>query len=137
MSDPVSSDGPGDSGQRLDKWLWFARLTKSRTVAAAEVAGGKIKVNRVTVTKASHTIKPGDVITSRIAKNIRVLRVVAPGTRRGPAPEARLLYEDLSPPVPPRGEVAPSSSAWAERAPGAGRPTKRERRKIDAFNDEG
>jgi ribosome-associated heat shock protein Hsp15 len=135
MSDPVSSDGPGDSGQRLDKWLWFARLTKSRTVAAAEVAGGKIKVNRVTVTKASHTIKPGDVITSRISKNIRVLRVVAPGTRRGPAPEARLLYEDLSPPPPARGEAAPSR-AWAERAAGSGRPTKRERRKIDAFNDD-
>jgi ribosome-associated heat shock protein Hsp15 len=115
--------------------LWFARLTKSRTVAAAEVAAGKIKVNRVTVTKTSHAIKPGDVITSRISKNIRVLRVVASGTRRGPAPEARLLYEDLSPPPPPRGEAAPPST-WAERAPGSGRPTKRERRKIDAFNGE-
>jgi len=135
MSEPVSSDGPGESGQRLDKWLWFARLTKSRTVAAAEVTGGKIKVNRVTVTKAAHTIKPGDVITSRISKNIRVLRVVAPGTRRGPAPEARLLYEDLSPPPPARNETAPPR-AWAERAPGSGRPTKRERRKIDAFNDD-
>lgn len=135
MTEPMSSGGPGESGQRLDKWLWFARLTKSRTTAAAEVTGGKIKVNRVTVTKASHTIKPGDVITSRISKNIRVLRVVAPGTRRGPAPEARLLYEDLSPPPPPRSEAAPTS-AWAERASGSGRPTKRERRKIDAFNGE-
>jgi ribosome-associated heat shock protein Hsp15 len=135
MTGPEPSAGLADSGQRLDKWLWFARLTKSRTVAAAEVAAGKIKVNRVTVTKTSHAIKPGDVITSRISKNIRVLRVVASGTRRGPAPEARLLYEDLSPPPPPRGEAAPPST-WAERAPGSGRPTKRERRKIDAFNGE-
>ncbi|WP_439544505.1 RNA-binding S4 domain-containing protein [Hyphomicrobium sp.] len=136
MTETVSSGGLSESGQRLDKWLWFARVTKSRTVASAAVIGGKIKVNRETVTKASHPIKPGDVITSRISKNIRVLRVVAPGTRRGPAPEARLLYEDMSPPVLPRSEAAPSS-AWAERAPGSGRPTKRERRKIDAFNDEG
>jgi ribosome-associated heat shock protein Hsp15 len=136
MTEPVSSGGPGESGQRLDKWLWFARLTKSRTVAAAEVTGGKIKVNRVTVTKPSHAIKSGDVITSRISKNIRVLRVVAPGTRRGPAPEARLLYEDLSPPPPERSEAA-RPRAWAERTPGSGRPTKRERRKIDAFNGEG
>jgi ribosome-associated heat shock protein Hsp15 len=136
MTEPASTADLSKSGQRLDKWLWFARLTKSRTVASAAVVSGKIKVNRETVTKASHVIKAGDVITSRIAKNIRVLRVVAPGTRRGPAPEARLLYEDLSPPVPPRGEVPPPR-AWAERAPGSGRPTKRERRKIDAFNDEG
>lgn len=121
--------------QRLDKWLWFARVTKSRTLAATAVGEGKIKVNRATVTKASHGIRVGDVVTSRISRSIRVLRVAALGERRGPAPEAQRLYEDLSPPVPRRGEGA-AAPAWAERAPGAGRPTKRERRKTDAFTGE-
>ena len=121
--------------QRLDKWLWFARVTKSRTLAAAAVGEGKIKVNRATVTKASHGVRIGDVVTSRISRSIRVLRIAALGVRRGPAPEAQRLYEDLSPPVP-RRDAATASAAWAERAPGAGRPTKRERRKTDAFTGE-
>lgn len=121
--------------QRLDKWLWFARVTKSRTLAATAVGEGKIKVNRETVTKASHGVRVGDVVTSRISRSIRVLRIAALGVRRGPAPEAQRLYEDLSPPVP-RRDAATASPAWAERAPGAGRPTKRERRKTDAFTSE-
>lgn len=121
--------------QRLDKWLWFARVTKSRTLAAAAVGEGKIKVNRATVTKASHGVRIGDVVTSRISRSIRVLRIAALGVRRGPAPEAQRLYEDLSPPVPRRGETT-TPPAWAERARGAGRPTKRERRKTDAFTGE-
>ncbi len=121
--------------QRLDKWLWFARVTKSRTLAATAVGEGKIKVNRETVTKASHGVRVGDVVTSRISRSIRVLRIAALGVRRGPAPEAQRLYEDLSPPVP-RRDAATASAAWAERAPGAGRPTKRERRKTDAFTSE-
>jgi ribosome-associated heat shock protein Hsp15 len=125
--------GPGGV-QRLDKWLWFARVTKSRTMAATAVVEGKIKINRTTVTKASQAVHVGDVITSRISRSVRVLRILALGVRRGPAPEARSLYEDLSPPVPRREDAV--RAAWAERAPGAGRPTKRERRKIDAFNED-
>lgn len=130
--------GPDDAGpgaQRLDKWLWFARLAKSRTLASGAVAEGKVKVNRVTVTKPSHALKLGDVVTTRLTRDIRVLKVAGLGTRRGPAAEARLLYEDLTPPRPPRPEHV--AAAWAEREAGSGRPTKRDRRRTDAFKADG
>ncbi|HEX2840736.1 RNA-binding S4 domain-containing protein [Hyphomicrobium sp.] len=126
--EPAGQPSP-ETSQRLDKWLWFARVAKSRTLAATAVTEGKIKVNRVKAEKASQTVKVGDVITSRLYKNVRVLRVAALGERRGPAAEARQLYEDLTPPQNP--EQSPPSLAWAERTAGAGRPTKRDRRLID------
>jgi len=120
---------------RLDKWLWFARVVKSRTLAASLVESGKIRVNKVKAVKASQTVKPGDVITSTVKKTVRVLRVRDLGTRRGPAAEAALLYEDLSPPPQPPPAVAGDArsvvAAPAHREPGAGRPTKRDRRDID------
>jgi ribosome-associated heat shock protein Hsp15 len=131
MSKPGVAAPASETSQRLDKWLWYARIAKSRTLAATAVTDGKFKVNRVTADKASQTVKVGDVITSRLRRDIRVLRVAALGARRGPAEEAQKLYEDLTPPPPPKAEVA--ASAWGERAPGQGRPTKRERRQIDEF----
>jgi len=68
-----------------------------------------------------------------LERRILVLKVAALGTRRGPFEEAKLLYEDLSPPPPPKAEAPPP--APAAREPGSGRPTKRDRRKIDAFRD--
>jgi ribosome-associated heat shock protein Hsp15 len=82
--------------QRLDKWLWFARLAKSRTLAARLVEEGQVRVNRVKVEKPAVTIKPGDVLTLSLEAQIRVLRVLNPGTRRGPAAEASTLYEDVT-----------------------------------------
>ncbi len=129
----MTKDAAGEPGQetsqRLDKWLWFARVAKSRTLAATAVTEGKIKVNRVKAEKASQTVKVGDVITSRLHKTVRVLRVAALGERRGPAVEARRLYEDLTPPQEPAQN--PSPPAWAERTAGGGRPTKRDRRLTD------
>ena len=131
MTAPEPEDAPG--GQRLDKWLWFARVTKSRTLAAACIAAGKIKVNREKADKPAQIVKIGDVITSRVQKTVRTLRITALGTRRGPPTEARTLYEDLTPPSPPAGTSPERQPAaiWGTRAPGAGRPTKRERREID------
>ena len=82
--------------QRLDKWLWFARLAKSRTLAARLVEDGHVRVNRVKAEKPAVTVKPGDVLTLSLGLQIRVLRITAPGTRRGPAAEARGLYEDVT-----------------------------------------
>ena len=133
MTKPAAPRVPApEAPQRLDKWLWFARVAKSRTLAATAVTDGKIKVNRVKAEKASQTLKVGDVITSRINKTIRVLRVAGLGTRRGPAAEAMLLYDDLTPP-PVRTEQKDEPRAWGEREAGAGRPTKRERRLIAEF----
>lgn len=116
--------------QRLDKWLWFARLAKTRTLAAGLVTDGKIWINREKVSKPSETVKPGDVITSSAHHQIRIVRVVAPGERRGPAPEAATLYEDLTPPPPPRDDSR-AQLATGSREAGAGRPTKRDRRLIE------
>ena len=79
--------------QRLDKWLWFSRIQKSRTLAAQLVTDGKVRVNRARVTKPSHALRRGDVLTIALRGNVKILRVLATGHRRGPPPEARLLYE--------------------------------------------
>ena len=112
--------------QRLDKWLWFARFAKSRTLATRLCAEGRVRVNRVVAGKASAAVRPGDVLTFPQGPHIRVVRIVKPGLRRGPAEEARTLYKDLAPPAP---KAAEPQSAGRER--GAGRPTKRDRRAID------
>jgi ribosome-associated heat shock protein Hsp15 len=123
---------PG-SPQRLDKWLWFARVLKSRTLAAKLVADGGVRLNRERVEKPSAMVRPGDVLTIAVHDQVRILKVVAAGERRGPAPEAALLFEDLSPPREPRSERL---AGPADRAPGAGRPTKRERRLTDRLRDD-
>jgi ribosome-associated heat shock protein Hsp15 len=112
--------------QRLDKWLWFARFARSRTLAARLCAEGRVRVNREIAGKPSAPVRPGDVLTFPQGPHIRVVRILGPGARRGPAEEARTLYEDLAPPAP----RAPEPQA-AERERGAGRPTKRDRRAID------
>lgn len=117
------------SRQRLDKWLWFARVLKSRTLAAKLVAEGHVRINGVRVDAPAKTVSPGDVLTISLERAVKVLRVVAGGSRRGPFEEARLLYEDLSPPPPPRVPGA----LFPRRAPGTGRPTKRERRSLAAW----
>ena len=116
--------------QRLDKWLWFVRVIKTRTQAAALVTEGKVRVNKVRVEKPSQSLRPGDVVTVTVRGHIRVLKMVAPGVRRGPPVEARTLYEDLTPPEPPRSAGIASQG---ERAAGDGRPTKKERRQLDRF----
>jgi ribosome-associated heat shock protein Hsp15 len=124
-----------DTIQRVDQWLWFARVAKSRTLAQALVARGKVRINRNRLEKPSATVKPGDVLTLTLGPTVRIFEVLAIGTRRGPASEAQLLYRDLAPP-PCRatsGERKPIEvlAAQAVRLEGAGRPTKRERRQTD------
>lgn len=114
---------------RLDRWLWFARFFKSRSLATKLVQGRRVRVNRIVVAKPSIAVKPGDVLTFPQGDDIRVIKVVAAGIRRGPAPEAQTLYEDLDPPKPPDA-AAPAQRAAGHRAPGAGRPTKSDRRAI-------
>ena len=119
--------------QRIDKWLWFARFFKTRTLASEVVSAGHLRVNRQHVRKASHGIVPGDVLTFPQGDAVRVIEIVALGERRGPAPEAQGLYKDLSPPQPKRREDMPAPVA--RRDDGAGRPTKKERRETDRLRD--
>lgn len=119
--------------QRIDKWLFFARVVKSRSLAAKLVQSGGVRINSVKVDQPSAAVKPGDGITVTLERRVLVYRVVSGGTRRGPAEEARTLYEDLTPPPAPREERVVA----AEREPGSGRPTKRDRRLTDRLRDDG
>ena len=112
--------------QRLDKWLWFVRVVKSRTLAAKLVTEGHVRINGKRQDSASKTVTPGDVLTIALERDVRVLKVIAPGERRGPYEEARLLYEDLT---PPKADITPGV-ALAD-PPGAGRPTKKDRRDME------
>ena len=94
---PPAGQPPDAPRQRLDKWLWFARVVKTRSLAARLVTEGHVRINSVRVETAAKSVRPGDVVTVALERHVRVLRMVAPGERRGPAPEARGLYEDLAP----------------------------------------
>ena len=117
MTDPV----------RLDKWLWAARFYKSRSLAQAACDGGKVDVNGQAA-KPSRAIRGGDRVQLTMGEWRRELVVKVLSERRGPAAEARALYDDLSPPPPPRALRPPKAVV---RVPGLGRPTKRERRLHD------
>jgi ribosome-associated heat shock protein Hsp15 len=82
--------------QRLDKWLWIARVVKTRSLAARLVAEGHVRINAKRVDAPAKPVGPGDVLTIALPHRVRVLRVLAPGERRGSFPEASLLFEELS-----------------------------------------
>lgn len=84
---------------RLDQWLWFARFVKSRSLAARLCAEGRVSVNDIAVQKPNQTVRVGDLVVVTHHGTRRSVRVLALGTRRGPAPEARLLYEETAPPL--------------------------------------
>ncbi len=118
--------------QRIDKWLWFTRVVKSRTMAAALVTEGRVRINRERIDKPSVTVTVGDVITVTAHQRVRVLKVLAPGVKRGSALQAATLFDDLTPPPPPLDSI-PQIAAAPEREAGSGRPTKRERRELEKF----
>ncbi len=131
--------------QRLDQWLFFARLTKSRTLAQALIARGKIRVNKTKCDRPSIRLKAGDVLTLSMGPHIRTFEVVAIGTRRGPATEAQNLYRELTPATvqtkssakAPAGHESSfvSDAAAAVRPAGSGRPSKRDRRATERLKD--
>jgi len=87
------------NGRRLDQWLWFARLVKSRSRGARLCAAGAVAVNGMTVTKVNHLLRIGERVTVQQGAFCRTVSVLGLGERRGPAAEARLLYEEIAPPV--------------------------------------
>ncbi|NMA97370.1 MAG: RNA-binding S4 domain-containing protein [Phyllobacteriaceae bacterium] len=121
--------------ERLDRFLFFSRAVKSRTLAQKFIEAGAIRVNSEKTVRTDHKVGAGDVLTMTLHERILVWRIVDPGTRRGPASEAQGLYEDISPPSLPRAQRSPYEAAIAERPAGAGRPTKKERRETDRLRD--
>jgi ribosome-associated heat shock protein Hsp15 len=123
-----------EAGLRADKWLWYARFFRTRSLATKACNAGQVRIGGNGVCKAHSKVKLGDVLTFRQGRHIRVIKVLALATRRGPAPEARDLYEDLKPPEP--ANRLPRNAAQG-RAPGTGRPTKKDRRTMDRLIGEG
>jgi ribosome-associated heat shock protein Hsp15 len=113
--------------QRVDRWLWNARVVRTRVLAARLAASGHVRVNGQRIDAPGRALRVGDVLTIALSARVKVLRVLAFAERRGGAEQASRLYDDLSPPPEP----APSLLASPRRDPGAGRPTKRERRAVE------
>ncbi len=124
-----------DDRQRIDRWLWHARLVRTRTLAAELAESGRVRLNGGRVTASSRAVKIGDVLTVVLSGSVKILKVEGLSERRGGAPDAQALYEDLSPPPLPREQAA--KPAIAQREPGSGRPTKQERRALDKMRQRG
>ena len=122
--------------ERLDKFLFYSRALKSRTLAQKIIETGAIRVNSERTDRSDHKVGAGDVLTMALHGRIVIWRILDPGQRRGPASEAQGLYEDISPPPLPRQELSPYDAAIAQRGEGAGRPTKKERRETDKLRGE-
>jgi ribosomal 50S subunit-recycling heat shock protein len=118
--------------QRIDKWLFFARAVKSRSLGAKLASGGNVKINERTSDGADNPVRIGDVLSIRLERQFLVWKVLAFGERRGPAPEAQLLYEDLT----PAKTAVESGVKDAQREPGSGRPEKKERRAMERLRSD-
>jgi ribosome-associated heat shock protein Hsp15 len=118
--------------QRIDKWLWYARVVRTRSAAAGLAVAGHVRVNGERIIASSRLVRVGDVITVALDRNVRILQVAGFAERRGDAEAGRALYADLTPAAP----VESGQPQSAQRDAGAGRPTKRERRAIDRLQDE-
>ena len=103
------SASPAPTSRRLDQWLWFARLVKSRSRASRLCAAGAVAVNGSAVKKGNHAVRVGDAIELPQGPFRCTVRVLALGMRRGPAAEARLLYEEPAAPV----RLSKLAAPWA------------------------
>ncbi|TFF22056.1 RNA-binding S4 domain-containing protein [Jiella endophytica] len=130
-----TGEGAASAGaQRVDKWLFFARVVKSRTLAQKLVLSGGVRVNRDKIDDPARRLRVGDTLTISYARAVRVLKILHPGERRGPASEAVLLYEDLTGPSEGQAGTAGAAPEPSLRpdAPekGAPRPSKKDRRAL-------
>ncbi|MCF8475066.1 MAG: RNA-binding S4 domain-containing protein [Emcibacter sp.] len=117
------------NSQRIDIWLWHARFYKTRSLATKICRAGKVRINGQKITKASAMVVAGHVLTFVQPNIIRIVKVLDFASRRGGAPEAQTLYEDMTPSVEVTRKADQDKVARRER--GSGRPTKTERRATD------
>ncbi len=123
--------GEGNVVQRIDKWLWHARMFSTRSIATKSIAAGKVRVNAVRITKPSRTVVPGDVVGFVSEGRVRILKILALAGCRESFLIACTLYEDLS--VATEKDLPRLLTRAVTRRGGAGRPTKLDRRRIGVF----
>nr|WP_237153271.1 RNA-binding S4 domain-containing protein [Oryzibacter oryziterrae] len=116
--------------QRIDKWLVYARIVKTRTLSQELAASGHVRINGVKIDSPSQPVKAGDVLTIGLRGRVLVLKVLEFAERRGAYAVASQLYEDLTPAAPDIPDVARTDTVRGE-----GRPTKRDRRRFDRMSD--
>ncbi len=114
------------AGIRLDKWLWHARFFKTRSLCAKQISAGHFRLNGQKVSKPATIVRAGDGLVFPQGRAVRIIRIIGLGTRRGPAPEAQALYDDLAP-KPDPAEITPDVPNNDRK----GRPTKKDRRQIN------
>ena len=121
---------------RLDKWLWYARFFKTRTQATKLIQSGRLRINGDITNKPHRTATVGMILTFPQAKHVRVIKIAEIAQRRGPAPEAMALYEDLSPIISePNKQDKNKDVGFERRESGTGRPTKKQRRETERLKD--
>ncbi len=131
---------PGIESQRIDKWLWHARIVRTRTLATALANSGKIRLDSRRVTRASQTVRCGNIVIAPQGNHVRCLKITGFAKRRVPAAQSILLYEDLAPvEAQPKSASDTSKNSAAiksgTRESGSGRPTKRDRRLIEQLQN--
>jgi ribosome-associated heat shock protein Hsp15 len=117
---------------RLDQWLWCVRVYKSRSIAVEAIRSGHVKIGD-TEPKPAREVHPGDLVSARVGDRVRILKALGAPRSRIPAKDLPLYAEDLTPVPDPAETKAAEALQVAMRPRGAGRPTKRERRRIDEF----
>lgn len=123
------------SALRLDKWLWYARFFKTRSLATKLISGGKLRLDGQVMAKPHRGAKIGMVLTFAQGRDVRVIKILDLGTRRGPAEEARTLYEDMAPIEKKPDDAKKTAEQFESRDTGSGRPTKRQRRETERLKD--
>ena len=118
---------------RIDKWLWAARFYKTRSLATEEIDKGRVRINDMEV-KPAKEVKVGDTVVLRQGPVTRTLLVRGISDKRGGAPQAQLLYEELEASIKLREQLAEQHRLEPANAQAHGRPTKRDRRSIDKVN---
>lgn len=117
---------------RVDKWLWYGRFFKTRSLAAKIVSSGGVRVNGSHIKKSSALIKVGDTLTFAQSRDVRVIKIAKLGNRRGPAAEAQSLYEDLAP-ISKNDQNDVKLDRKHPDSMHSGRPTKKARRNLEAI----
>ncbi len=128
----MTEQPPSRQTQRIDKWLWHARIFKTRSIAQKQITTGKIRVDKEKISNCSRKIIASNVLTITLQRDIKIIEVIGFAKKRGPYSDAQLLYNDLSPPKLEKQKQEQTKESMS-RIQSDGRPTKHQRKQIVAM----